>query len=112
MRNNTSHSGAPVAGKLKARDYSKTLMLAFAVVTCIIITPPEYVKCSSIVPDESLDLFGIPEHSKLQRQAPDQAAFYIFEFSPMLLLEQCFPSESLFPQHAISGISRTPTLRC
>jgi hypothetical protein len=33
-----------VAGKLKARDYSKTLMLAFAVVTCIIITPPEYVR--------------------------------------------------------------------
>jgi hypothetical protein len=112
MRNNTFHSGAKVTGKLKAYYYLKTLMLAFVLLTSIIITSPEYVQCSSILPDEALDLPGISSDATLLRHAPDQSALFIFDFPPISPVHHWYSSESLSLPPAISEMFSSAILRC
>jgi hypothetical protein len=90
-------------------------MLVFALLTFVIITSPEYVQCSSILPDEALDFPGISGHSTLLRPYTRSISIiyvFIFDFSPIPVAQQGFSSESFSPPRAIFEMFPSAILRC
>jgi len=97
---------------VKPYNYSKTLIAAFILLTSVILTPPEYVQCDSIFPDETLDLYGIPEDPTLLRCASVQSAFFIFDFFPQPSPQQWVSLEIFSPQRITLEVLSSAILRC
>ncbi len=79
----------------------------------LIATAPEYVECENLYPDESLDLFGIPENSvtssTIVRLRPSVFSFSDFRLSRAL---QCHHSQNPYPQSFGSELVLSVSLRC
>ena len=91
-----------------------TLFLSFILFAFLSFTPPLYVECENLCPDEILDLVGIPENSggplTILKYHPSVCCFS--NLFPKAHSARCHESGNLYSEPFTSELVLSITLRC
>jgi hypothetical protein len=101
-------------GGMKANYFLLTLLIFASLFSSLILTSPEYVQCQHSIPDEFLDLSGIPKNSPITLTGSTFHSSRLFPVNslPKIYPLQFYSAEISYNLASMLEIVSTITLRC